>query len=220
MNVIKPQFQLAINKILYKLTASSKFSAPQLLGLEFYQKKASWPLRPEVCPCDLELVDYLKDNEIEGKTVFHFGTGTHHIVGTENQKLSNPNQVIGITACTPEHQAYMDLALSDRQLYKNYTVICKDIYTLTDNMLPQFDVVSLFHLAEFHFVEEAPFVHHDDTSLIEMFLRKLNDGGRLLFYRGSFAWDRAYPVLQNLEQQNKIEKVEEYKHLLVYNKKA
>ena len=41
----------------------------------------SWPFRPDVCPCDVHLCDYLDERTIRGRTVFHFGTGGHHLVG-------------------------------------------------------------------------------------------------------------------------------------------
>ena len=210
-----------LNRVMYTMTSYSNYaSTPQHVGLDFYRKKSSWSLIAELCPCDLEFVEYLKLLQAEKKTIFHFGTGSHHIVGLENQKFTHPNQVIGITACAPEHQTYIDLTLKDRDLAKNYTVICKDIYTLNDQILPMFDIISLFHLAEFYDPQQKQYLHHDDASLLDMFLSKLNPGGKLLFYTGSYAWEKTYQVVQIFEAQEILEKVGEYKHLSIYQKKG
>lgn len=193
---------------------------PQQLGTEYYRKNSSWDLDPNICPCDIELVEYLNKNSIENKIIFHFGTGSHHIVGLENQKLSKPNEVIGITASVSEHQAYVNFCFKERKLMKYYKVIFGDIYTLTDRCLPLLDMVTLFHLGEFYLPEEATFVNHNDESLLELFLDKLNFSGQIFFFTKSFAWEKVLPIVQSFEKQGRIEKVEEYKSLLVYSKKA
>ncbi|MEH1835126.1 MAG: hypothetical protein V7L29_24480 [Nostoc sp.] len=193
---------------------------PQQFGTEYYRKNSSWDLYPNICSCDIELVEYLNKNNIENKSIFHFGTGSHHIVGLENQKLSKPNEVIGITASVREHQAYVNLYLKERGLMKYYKVIFGDIYTLSDRCLPLLDIVTLFHLGEFYLPEEATFVNHNDESLLELFLDKLNLGGKIFFFTKSFAWEKALCIIQSFEKKGRIEKVEEYKSLLVYTKKA
>lgn len=193
---------------------------PHNVGIPFYRKNSSWTLNPTLCPCDLEFVDYLKENQIRDRVVFHFGTGSHHVVGLGNQTLTPPNDVIGITASAPEHQAYVQLTLDDRELAKHYKVIFADIYTLTARSLPMLDVVTLFHLCEFYLPEEAAFIHQTDESLVQLFLDKLNPDGRILFYSKSFAWERTQPLLQRFEAQGKLEKVGEYRSLMVYAKRA
>src|SRR6476620_475332 len=197
-----------------------RLASPQPLGTEYYRKNSLWDLNPNTCPCDIELVEYLKKNSIENQVIFHFGTGSHHIVGLENQKLSKPNEVIGITASVREHQAYVNFSLKERGLMKYYKVIFGDIYTLSDRCLPLLDMVTLFHLCEFYLPEEATFVHHDDESLLELFLDKLNFGGKLFFFTKSSAWEKASSIVQSFEKKGRIEKVEEYKSLLVYSKKT
>jgi len=193
---------------------------PQELGTEYYRKNSLWDLNPNICSCDIEFVEYLKKNSIENKSIFHFGTGSHHIVGLENQKLSKPNEVIGITASVPEHQAYVNFCFKERGLMKYYKVIFGDIYTLSDRCLPLLDIVTLFHLCEFYLPKEASFINHNDESLLELFLDKLNLGGKIFFFTKSFAWEKALSIVESFEKQGKIEKVEEYKSLLVYSKKA
>lgn len=103
---------------------------------------------------------------------------------------------------------------------KYYKVIFGDIYTLTCRCLPLLDIVTLFHLCEFYVPEEISFVHHNDESLLELFLDRLNFGGKILFFTKSIGWEKASFVVQAFEKQGKIEKVEEYKSLLVYSKKT
>ncbi|MEA5618315.1 hypothetical protein VB711_10770 [Cronbergia sp. UHCC 0137] len=202
---------------LYYFVSFSRPVLPQWVGADYYREKSSWELQPERCPCDLEFIEYLQKMNIQDQTIFHFGTGSHHILGLENQKLEKPNEIIGITASAPEHQEYIRLSLKDRLLAKYYKVICTDIFTLTDRSLPMLDVVSLFHLGEFYMPEDAPFVHHNEESLIALFLSKLNPGGKILFYTKSIGWGNAEPIIKSFEAQGKIHKIEEYKNLLVYS---
>ena len=95
-----------LQKFLY-LIKVFRPALPQQLGTEYYRKNSSWHLNPRSCPCDIEFIEYLKKNGVEDKVLFHFGTGSHHIVGLENQKLDKPNEVIGITASVSEHRAYV-----------------------------------------------------------------------------------------------------------------
>ncbi|MBK1990192.1 hypothetical protein A0J48_022145 [Sphaerospermopsis aphanizomenoides BCCUSP55] len=209
------------NRQLAKLYYSVSLTQPVLphwVGADYYRSKSSWELQPHLCPCDIELNEYLQKYNIQDQSIFHFGTGSHHIVGLENQKLDKPNEILGITASIPEHEEYVSLCRTNRQLGKFYKVIWSDIYTLTPRSLPMLDVVSLFHLGEFYMPEEAPFVHHNDESLVELFLSKLNPGGKILFYTKSVGWGKAEEVIELLTSQGKIKKIEEYKHLLVYAK--
>ena len=42
---------------------------------------AKWDLDEAQCPCDIHFNQWIEANKISGKTIYHFGTGTHHIVG-------------------------------------------------------------------------------------------------------------------------------------------
>jgi hypothetical protein len=208
-----------LQKFLYLLKVFRP-ALPQQLGTEYYRKNSSWHLNPRSCPCDIEFIEYLKKNGVADKVLFHFGTGSHHIVGLENQKLDKPNEVIGITASVSEHRAYVRACFKERGLMKYYKVLFGDIYTLTCRCLPLLDIVTLFHLCEFYVPEEISFVHHNDASLLELFLERLNSGGKILFFTKSIGWEKASFVVQAFEKQGKIEKVEEYKSLLAYSKKT
>jgi SAM-dependent methyltransferase len=208
----------AIRKLIDTIRDIIRPPLPQRVGLSYYQKASFWTLQNN-CPCDIEFLEYLQRSPIESKTIFHFGTGGHHIVGLENQEFDHPNEIIGITASAPEHRAYIKLVLKNAALAKYYKVLFADIYSLTANILPMFDIVTLFHLCEFYFPENTASIHHNDTSLVQLFLDKLNPNGRLLFYTGSSEWGRAQPIVQALELAGKIQQSETYKTLLVYTKK-
>ncbi|KAF3886550.1 MULTISPECIES: hypothetical protein [Nostocales] len=212
-----------LRKIAYKIKIRRP-GLPNIVGMPYYQKYSSWELDTTKCPCDIEFVEYMKESKTEGKSILHFGTGVHHIIGLENQKLTQPNEIIGITASEPEHQAYVRLALKDRTLAKYYKVLFADIYTLTANTIPQLDIVNLFHLCEFYMHEDAPFIHQNDESLVQLFLDKLNPDGKILFYTRSFAWNdpkfsvKSYDVVKSFEESGKIKLVDKYKSLLIYTK--
>lgn len=59
---------------------------------------------------------------------------------------------------------------------------------------------------------------HNNESLLQMFLDKLNPGGKIVFYTGSYAWGTAEAIVQAFEAAGKIKKVDEYKSLLIYVK--
>jgi hypothetical protein len=145
----------------------------------------AWPLRVDLCPCDTEFVAWLKARGIAGKAVFHFGTGGHHVVGIENAKLKRPNQVIGVTASPGEYQSYVELVTSDPTLAVSYKALFADIYTLDPRLLPAFDVVTLFHLCEFHDPVRSAYAPLDDRKLLTLFLERLQPRGRIVFYLGS-----------------------------------
>jgi len=193
---------------------------PHWVGNDFYRTKSSWGLQPHLCPCDLELIEYLQKYDIQDQTIFHFGTGSHHILGLENQKLAKPNEIIGITASIPEHEAYVEMCRKNRHLAKFYKVLCTDIYTLNDRSLPMLDVVALFHIGEFYLPEDAPFIHHNDESMVDLFLRKMNPNGKILFYTKSVGYSKAEEIIKSFTAQGKIQLVEEFKTLLVYAKNS
>ena len=46
---------------------------------------AYWGLRVKECPCDVHFVDWLRSTGVKGATIYHFGSGGHHIVGVERE---------------------------------------------------------------------------------------------------------------------------------------
>jgi hypothetical protein len=67
-----------------------------MLQMNYWTDK--WDLHEDVCPCDVHFNEWVKDQGLTNKTIFHFGTGTHHVVGVEQARNGSNNAVIAITA--------------------------------------------------------------------------------------------------------------------------
>jgi hypothetical protein len=210
-------FKQLIKKTIYT-TKIIPLTTPHYVGMEYYQQKSCWNLNRNACSCDVEFVEYVRDFNIQEKTIFHFGTGSHHIIGLENQKQERANNILGITASLPEHSAYVKAVIKNPALAKSYKVFFADIYTLTENNLPGLDIVNLFHLCEFYMAENAHLVHQNDESLLQLFLDRLNPDGKILFYTNSFAWKKAFVIVKKFEEANKIVKINKYKNIEIYAK--
>ena len=78
--------------------------------------------------------------------IFHFGSGAHHVVGTTQASLGN--QTLSITASSEEHQQYVRLVTAQPRLARHYVRHFGDIYLTNAALLPEFDVVTMFHLCE------------------------------------------------------------------------
>jgi SAM-dependent methyltransferase len=189
-------------------------------GVKAYRRRSAWALDLSDCPCDVQLVEYLQRFNVSDRSIFHFGTGSHHLVGRENQQLPQPNQILAITASHPEHEAYVKLVLQEREIERNYKVLFSDIYTLDARNLPNFDVVTLFHLCEFYLPDQAVFLRHDDRSLLAMFVEKLNSGGIVILYDRSNDWPKAQLLIQALIASQVIEPVDTYKNLRIYRRQT
>src|SRR5204862_5547891 len=70
---------------------------------------AKWDLDEAQCPCDIHVNQWIEANRITGKTIYHFGTGMHHIVGLTQASNGSNNAVFAITASVTEYQAYVEL---------------------------------------------------------------------------------------------------------------
>jgi hypothetical protein len=192
--------------------------SPNDAGVVWYRQRSAWKLDPKSCPCDCQLVEYLQQADIHNQHIFHFGTGIHHTVGRENQQLAQPNHIMAITASHPEHTAYVKMVFRERGIDKHYKVLFGDIYTLDARNLPTFDLISLFHLCEFYLPEQAAFVHHDDRTLLDLFLEKLNPNGKVIFYDRSNNWQETQLLIEALEARQAIVPVETYKNLRIYRR--
>jgi SAM-dependent methyltransferase len=206
-----------VQGILRKVGVNAPVS-PNDAGVVWYRKRSAWKLDRQSCPCDCQLSEYLQQANHHNQHVFHFGTGGHHIVGRENHQLAQPNQIMAITASHPEHTAYVKLVLQERGMDKHYKVLFGDIYTLDARNLPMFDVISLFHLCEFYLPDQAAFVHHDDRSLLDLFITKLNPDGKVIFYDRSNNWPEAQLLVEALAARQVIVPVETYKNLRIYRR--
>jgi len=208
--------------------------------MEMNYSETPWILS-ESCPCDLHFVEYLELKQLTNKLIFHFGTGVHHHVGKNNYERGNLNEIIGITVCKEEHDAYLDFVISTPVAANFYKVWFADIYTLSARMMPTFDIVTLFHLCEGY--DEPPcyddgcrtapraavrlnsaYAALNDVTLLELFLGKLAPDGKLLFYTGSDAFcdapHQAERTISKFIHTGRMVVEETYKSLMVCSVQA
>ena len=194
--------------------------------MELYYNRHSYPFDLEHCPCDLHFVQYLEAKQLAGKTIFHFGTGDHHLVGKDNHERGNPNEILAITASyqpdtgrSGEHESYIEFTVNNPIAANYYKVLFADIYCLSARMLPSFDIVTLFHLCEFYNEEKSGYARLDDRKLLEMFLSKLNPGGKIVFYTKSAGYVdkgcKAAALVSDFVTQGRMSIEDEYQTLLI-----
>ena len=191
---------------------------PSPRGMVYYPKSYQ---NFGVCPSDTDISSYINIYETPkgGLTIFHFGTGGHHIVGLTNHQRVNPNFVIGITASPAEYQSYIELCLKDGSLGKDYVVYFGDIYNLQPQFLPPLDIASMPHIGEYYDptkgreanitvkganVDRSKYAALDDKSLLDLIVDKLVPGGRLLIYTRSHGASLTTDLLQNLIYEKKV----------------
>jgi hypothetical protein len=185
----------------------------------------SWDLREKNCPCDVHFVEWLDREKIADSAIYHFGTGNHHHVGIECAKESRRNAVLAITAAPQEYEAYVKLAIARPEVLRRYNVVFGDIYLLNERLLPEFDVVTLFHLCEFRGDKTDAYGGLTDLEVTNLLTDKTKAGGHILFFTTSFAFDwdgpmSAKKVIARWEKERPVERVGTYKSLLVYRKKG
>ena len=185
----------------------------------------SWDLREKECPCDVHFIEWLDREKIAGSAIYHFGTGNHHHVGIECARESRRNSVLGITAAPQEYQKYIELAIARPEVLRYYNAVFGDIYLVDPKLLPVFDVVTLFHLCEFRGERTDAYGGATDLDVANLLTDKTRPGGHILFFTSSFAfaWDgpmSAKKVIAIWEKERPVERVGEYKSLLVYRKKG
>ena len=185
----------------------------------------SWDLREKDCPCDVHFIEWLDENRITDATIYHFGTGGHHHVGVECAAPHRRNNVLGITAAPQEYQKYVELAIARPEVLRHYNAIFGDIYLLNGKLLPTFDVVTLFHLCEFRGEKTESYGGLTDLQVTNLLTDKTRPGGHILFFTTSFAFDWDGPmsgkkVIAQWEKQRDVERVGEFKSLLVYRKRG
>ena len=181
-----------------------------------------WDFRPEDCPCDVDFVDWLDEERIRDAAIYHFGSGGHHHVGIECARDKRRNHVLAITAAPREHEAFVRLATGRPEVLRFYNAVFGDIYLLNERLLPEFDVVTLFHLCEFRTAANDAYGALSDLDVARILTRRLRPGGHMLFFPRSFAWkranDSAADVVAEWERDGGVEQVGRFKSLLVYRK--
>jgi hypothetical protein len=173
---------------------------------------SGWELDP-CCPCDGHFVEYVRSRGYRDKTIFHFGSGKHHLVGSE--LAGDGHRVLSITATPAEYTAYMERVVERPELGHRYRLIFGDIYAQPAELLPTFDLVTLFHLCEGFDPQDAQAVLRA-TATTELFLDKLNPGGEILFYKGSNGKEMTRTVLATLAAMGRLTERDEYESLRVF----
>jgi hypothetical protein len=178
-----------------------------------------WDLDVDVCPCDVHFNDWIEAQKLTGKTIYHFGTGTHHVVGIRQAENGSGNRVFAITASKGEYDSYIDLVSANAPVAKCYLAYFGDIYLSDRRLLPDFDVVTMFHLCEFSDYDADAYGGLTDRALLDLMTGRLRPGGHMLFYRNSMGFDRAEGVIADWAKGSAVERVGEYKTLSVYRKR-
>ena len=180
----------------------------------------TWSLDEAQCPCDLHLVQYLEEKAVRDASIFHFGTGNHHIIGLRTAENGSNNAVLGITASPQEYDDYVELLIKNPRLGHTYKAYFGDIYQLDGRLLPEFDYVTLFHVGEFRTSENDAYGALTDLDMTLVLADKLKPGGEIHFYTGSFAYDKAEAVAKELVKSRPFEDAGEFKSLRIYRKRA
>jgi hypothetical protein len=180
----------------------------------------TWSLDEAQCPCDVHFVQYLEEKGAKNKTIFHFGTGNHHIVGLKGAENGANNAVLGITASPQEYDDYVKLLISNPRLGHTYKAYFGDIYQLDARLLPQFDYVALFHVGEFRTPDNDAYGALTDLEMTLLLADKIKPGGEILFYTGSFAYDKAEAAAKDLVATGAFEPAPDYKTLKIYKKRT
>jgi hypothetical protein len=182
-----------------------------------------WDMRPAECPCDIHFVDWLDQTGITDSAIYHFGTGSHHHVGIACADPRRRNAVLGITAAPQEHATFVDLAIKRPEVLRYYNVVFGDIYLANARLLPDFDVVTLFHLCECRSEKNDAYNALTDLEVARLLTERTHPGGHILFFPTSYAfdWDRpdnGRSVVARWEAECPVERVGPFKSLLVYRK--
>ena len=190
-----------------------------MLKMNYWTDK--WDLHEDICPCDVHFNDWVEHEKLRNKLIYHFGTGTHHVIGIKQAENNSNNTVFAITASIEEYEAYIKLVTEKSHVSKNYLAYFSDIYLANPRLLPDFDVVTMFHLCEFFFpnTASAEYGGLTDRKVLDLFTDKLCPGGHMLFYMRSIGFDKAKPVIAEWEKEKPVERTGEFKTLLVYRKK-
>ncbi|MDP2409213.1 MAG: hypothetical protein Q8M26_02890 [Pseudolabrys sp.] len=200
-----------------ELSAQASGTAAQAEGPKLKIYDDNWMRREN---CDIHLIEWLDQQRITDAAIYHFGTGGHHHVGIECAKPERRSSVFGITASPQEYENYVKLVTGRPEVLRYYNVVFGDIYLLNEKLLPTFDVVTLFHLCEFRGPQTDAYGGLTDLAVTNLLTDKTRPGGHILFYTGSFAFEPAKVVIAQWEKQRRVERVGEYKSVLVYRKAA
>jgi hypothetical protein len=177
-----------------------------------------WDMEFAVCPVDVHFNEWVEAQGFTGKTIYHFGTGTHHVVGIRQAELGN--DVFAITASKEEYESYLALVTENARVAKSYLCYFGDIYLTNARLLPQFDMVTLFHLCEFFQENTATAAYGGltDRGVLDTLTERARAGGYILFYPGSTNYPDAAPIIAAWRKERAVEQVEDFKTLQIFRK--
>ena len=178
-----------------------------------------WYLDEAQCPCDVHFLEYLTQEKIKNAAIFHFGTGGHHVVGMRTAEDGSGNLVLGITASQPEQDAYEKLIIEQPKIGRSYKVLFGDIYQLEARLLPDFDIVTLFHTGEFRTEKNDVYGALTDEEVVRLLVGKLKGPRLVAFYSGSYAFDVADKIAKKLVAEGLLEPAGDFKTLRIYRKR-
>ena len=115
----------------------------------------------------------------------------------------------------------MTLITENSAVAKNYLAYFGDIYLTNPQLLPEFDMVTMFHLCEFFVPNTASKEYGGlaDSKLLDLFTAKTRKGGHILSCMRSIARDKASKVVSAWEKKAPAKRAGEFKTLLAYRKK-
>ena len=179
---------------------------------------STWHLDEKQCPCDVHFLDYLDETKATGRNIFHMGTGSHHVVGLKVASNGSNNQVLGITASKEEYQAFVDLLIDNARLGFTYKVYFGDIYQIDKRLMPALDSATLFHIGEYRTSDNDSYGALTDTDMTLVLADSLKPGGEILFYTGSFAYDKGKEAGSALVSHRGFKDAGMYKTLHIFRK--
>src|SRR5262249_43175266 len=130
------------------------------------------------------------------------------------------NAVFAITASPIEYDTYIKLALEKPAILKSYVAYFGDAYLTNPKLIPPLDIATMFHAGEYisPTTTTPEYGGMDDLGLTRLLLDRMRPGGHVLFYTGSFAFDKAEAIVATLTGERKIERAGVFKSLLVCRK--
>lgn len=164
-----------------------------------------WPWLPDKCPPDQYFIEYMRQSNMNPVNILHMGTGLHHRVGIECCKMGH--RVIGLTVSREEI-----VSRAFRADSQNYQVFYANLNELDFNLLPELDIVTLFH-----FGEMASEFGMADEKVLGALISKMYKGGLMVFYNRSAGWGNSQAAIQAAIAKGQITHRETFQELEVYS---
>lgn len=172
----------------------------------------AWPWDPMRCPADEQFIAWLNKGDYDYEGVLHMGTGGHHMVGMTLADYEK--SCLGLTDSQEEYMAYMDWAQRHAEESRFYKCWFTDVHMLDDMLLPQFEVITLFHLGESPDPRREEYGADTVEETITKLLGHLTPGGKMLFYTKSTNWKDIKELVTKMSEEDFVSQ-DTYEDLLV-----